>query len=60
MDVNSLYFKQIKERTLIQFIKGLFPRILCYLKYQRSRKLAIKNGAHIGQNTIIQKNLLKD
>lgn len=55
MDRTSLYYKRISERTLIHFIKGLIPRIKCYLKYKRARTLAIKNGAQIGDNTIIQK-----
>ena len=33
MDKNTLYYKNISERSLIHFIKGLLPRIICYIKY---------------------------
>lgn len=28
MDKNTLYYKNISERSLIHFIKGLLPRII--------------------------------
>lgn len=59
MDKNTLYYKNISERSLIHFIKGLLPRIICYIKYQKSRRVALKNGAKIGSNSIILKNFAK-
>lgn len=57
MDKNSLYYKRIRERTLIHFIKGLIPRLICYHKYKKFIKLANKKGAKIGENSIILKEL---
>lgn len=59
VDKSSIYYKKISERSLIHFIKGLAPRIRCYIIYQKSRKIAIKNGAKIGENTIIQRKTAK-
>lgn len=41
MDKTSLYYKRISKRSLLHFIKGLIPRIKCYFKYQKSKKIAI-------------------
>lgn len=49
MNKNSLYYKRISERSLLHFIKGLLPRIKCYLKFQKSKKIAIRKGAKIGK-----------
>lgn len=53
IDKTSIYYKRISERTLFHFIKGLIPRIRCYIKYKKSRTIAIKKGAKIGDNSII-------
>lgn len=53
IDKTSIYYKRISERTLLHFIKGLIPRIKCYIKYKKSRTIAIKKGARIGDNSII-------
>ena len=53
IDKTSIYYKRISERTLLHFIKGLMPRIKCYIKYKKSRTIAIKKGAKIGDNSII-------
>lgn len=57
MDKTSFYYKRICERTLIHFIKGLIPRIKYYLKFQKSKRIAIKRGARIGENSIILRSL---
>lgn len=57
IDKTTLYYKRISERPLLHFIKGLLPRIQCYLKYQRSKKIAIRKGAKIGDNSIILREL---
>lgn len=59
MNKNSLYYKKISERSLLHFIKGLLPRIKCYLRYQKSKKIAIHKGAKIGDNSIILRELAK-
>lgn len=59
IDKTTLYYKRISERSLLHFIKGLLPRIKCYLKYQRSKKIAIRNGAKIGNDSIILRNFAK-
>lgn len=53
IDKTSIYYKRISERTLFHFIKGLIPRIKCYYKYKKSKEIAIKKGAIIGDNSII-------
>lgn len=57
IDKTTLYYKRISERPLLHFIKGLLPRIQCYLKYQKSKKIAIRKGAKIGDNSIILREL---
>ena len=57
IDKTSIYYKRISERTLFHFIKGLIPRIKCYIKYKKSRTIAIKKGAKIGDNSIILRSL---
>lgn len=59
IDKTSIYYKRISERSLIHFIMGLIPRMKYYLKYQISKKIAIKNGATIGKNSRIQRNFAK-
>lgn len=57
IDKTTLYYKRISERPLLHFIKGLLPRIQCYLKYQNLKKIAIRKGAKIGDNSIILREL---
>lgn len=59
IDITTLYHKKISERSLMHFIKGLIPRIRCYIKYRRTRRIAIRKGAIIGENSIILKTLAK-
>lgn len=53
IDKTTLYYKRISERSLLHFIKGLLPRIQCYLRYQKYKRIAIRKGAKIGDNSII-------
>lgn len=57
IDKTSIYYKRISERSLIHFIKGLIPRLKCYLRNQKSKRIAIKRGAKIGENSIILRSL---
>lgn len=59
IDKTSDYYKRISERSWIHFIIGLYPRIKCYLKYKKARKIAIRKGVQIGEDTIILKSLAK-
>lgn len=59
IDKTTLYYKRISERSLLHFIKGLLPRIQYYLKYQKSKKIAIRKGAKIGDNSIILRELAR-
>lgn len=59
IDKTTLYYKRISERSLLHFIKGLLPRIQCYLRYQKSKKIAIRKGAKIGDNSIILREFAK-
>lgn len=55
----NLYSSNIEQRSLLRFIIGLYPRIKQYIKYTKSRNLAIKRGAAIGFNTALAYNLAK-
>lgn len=59
IDKTSIYYKRITERSLIHFIKGLIPRVKCYYRFQKAKKIAVKNGALIGENSIILRNFAK-
>lgn len=57
IDKNSLYYQHISNRSFLHFIIGLYPRLIQYIKLNKARKKAIKQGANIGENTIIIKEL---
>lgn len=59
VDKASIYCKKISERSMTHFLKGLIPRVICYLRYNKSRRIAIKNGAIIGENSIILRKFAK-
>ena len=43
----------------MHFIKGLIPRIMCYIRYQIARKIALRNGVKLGTGTIIKRSFAK-
>jgi len=53
------YERNIKHRSQRQYVLGLIPRLIMYLRYERARKIARKKGAIIGENTIIPLKLAK-
>lgn len=55
----SEYFKNIKNRNLFQFIKGLIPRYINWRKHEKARNIARKRGAKIGNFSIIPLSLAK-
>jgi len=56
---SSLYQKNIRERTLLRFVKGLVPRYLQWIKHERARQIARKRGATVGENTVLPLSLAK-
>lgn len=55
----TLYEKNVRERTLIKYLKGLYPRYKQYLKSEMVVRKARKNGAQIGNNVSISYSLAK-
>lgn len=53
----TLYEQRITERSLIKFYIGLIPRYVKYLKNQNYLRIAKRNGASIGTNTVISRSL---
>ena len=47
IDKNSLYYQHISNRSFLHFIIGLYPRLIQYIKLNKARKKAIKQGANI-------------
>lgn len=56
----TLYSNRIKNRNVIQFWMGLIIRFLYHLKFSYIRRIAIKNGATIGENSILPYKLAKN
>lgn len=55
----TLYEKNVRERTLIKYLKGLYPRYKQYLKSEMVVRKARKNGAQIGNNVSMSYSLAK-
>lgn len=53
------YIERISSRSFLHFIVGIFPRIVCWIRYAYFRRKASKKGAKIGENTIILRELAK-
>lgn len=53
IDTTSVYYKRISGRGLAHFIIGLIPRMRLYCKYAKAKRMAIRTGARIGENSII-------
>lgn len=51
MQIPQVYKNKIKNRDLIQFVRGLIPRLFIYIKFAFFRFIARKRGALIGKNT---------
>lgn len=50
---SSNYTKHIGSRNVIHFMIGLIPRIFNWIKFEQSRKKALRKGAKIGKESII-------
>lgn len=59
MDRDCIYYQRIASRSFIRFAIGLYPRIMQYIKFWIYRRNAIKQGAVIGEDSIIIKELSK-
>lgn len=60
MDKESVYYKNIANRSLLRFIIGLYPRLKQWIKFERARRKAIKSGGgRIGDGVIILPELAK-
>jgi acetyltransferase-like isoleucine patch superfamily enzyme len=59
MGEQTLYEKNICSRTIFHFLKGLVPRFFRYLKHERSRYIARRRGATIGEDTVLPLSLAK-
>lgn len=58
-DNRTLYEKRIQDRSFFRYILGLIVRWKAYLKYERVRRTARKNGAKIGEGVIMPLSLAK-
>lgn len=59
MEQTNQYYNKIINRNLIHFVIGLIPRFKQWVKHNRSRRLARKKGAMIGDDSIILPDLVK-
>ncbi|MFT5252868.1 MAG: hypothetical protein ACI87N_001890 [Flavobacteriales bacterium] len=50
MRTESNYEKNVRARSFLKYLKGLYPRYKKYLKYSKIVHTARKNGATIGEN----------
>lgn len=55
----SIYAEQIKNRSKLHFLKGLFARWLQHFKYAKAVRIARRNGATIGEGVIMPLSLAR-
>ncbi|WP_313600289.1 acyltransferase [Epilithonimonas vandammei] len=55
----TLYEKNIQDRSSLRFFLGILPRLRQFLKHERARKIARKNGASIGEGVVLPISLAK-
>lgn len=58
-DCRTMYEKHVQDRSWIKYILGLISRWKMQLTYERARRIARKNGATIGDNSVISIKLAK-
>jgi acetyltransferase-like isoleucine patch superfamily enzyme len=56
---STVYEANIKSRTSLRFLLGILARLKSFILYSYSRKVARKNGAIIGKNTVLPLSLAK-
>ncbi|MDO6739308.1 acyltransferase [Wenyingzhuangia sp. 2_MG-2023] len=56
---DSKYKREIQQRSLLRYLKGLYPRYKNYLKYKRISSIARKKGAFVGNNVTMPISLAK-
>jgi hypothetical protein len=57
--MNVEYTNNIKSRSFIRFLIGLWPRLFNYIKIELINYVAKSKGANIGKNTKIPFSLAK-
>jgi len=57
--MQTLYEKHVQNRTWLKYILGLLSRWKMNRTYERARRIARKNGATIGDHSLISINLAK-
>lgn len=55
----TIYIERIQNRTKLNFYLGLVPRYIKFIKNLNAIRIAKKNGASIGLQTVINKTLAK-
>lgn len=58
-DCRTMYEKHVQDRSWIKYILGLISRWKMKLIYEQARRIARKNGATIGDNSVISIKLAK-
>lgn len=58
-DNRTWYEKHVQDRSYIKYIFGLLSRWKMNLTYERARRIARRNGATIGNHSVISLNLAK-
>ena len=59
MDTRSLYERNVQDRSQLRYLLGLLVRFKQNIKYARSRHIARKRGATIGEGVILPLSLAK-
>ena len=53
MNMDNLYTRNIASRSFFRFAKGIIPRTLQYIKFEKARRTARKKGATIADDAIL-------
>lgn len=53
MNMDNLYTRNIASRSFFRFAKGLIPRTLQYIKFEKARRTARKKGTTIADDAIL-------
>ncbi len=58
-DNRTLYERNVQDRSTLRYYAGLLIRFRTFLKHERARRVARKNGASIGSNVVLPISLAK-
>ena len=59
MNIPQSYIQKIRQRSWRQYLKGLFIRLLFYMRSFFCRRWAIMKGAKIGEGTVLSWNIAR-